>query len=137
MNKDLEGYLDQAKQWFDVNKSEHPDSTLTTTLRKPTGEANQYVQFGYLPQTICDTLEDKFQDQRMLIWLTWTYRSTIKYAKMKTKTPRKSTLQWNILRKLTLKNNLKTLLDIQAHENYNGRNWKQEYKTEFFSSINQ
>ena len=55
--KNLKYILNQAKQSIDVNKSEHPTSTLATTFHKPSWEVNMYVQFGYGPQK--------------LFWHTW------------------------------------------------------------------
>ena len=42
--------FDQLKQPIEANKSENPTVTLTTTFDKPTGEANQYLRFGYVPE---------------------------------------------------------------------------------------
>ena len=45
-------YILDKKQSIEVNKSEHPTVTLSTTPHKTVGEANLYVHFGYGPQTI-------------------------------------------------------------------------------------
>ena len=34
-------------------KYEQPTGNLVTTFLRPAGGANLYVQFGYVPQTIC------------------------------------------------------------------------------------
>ena len=52
LNKHLTDILDQENQSVEVNKSEHPNGTLTTTFQKPVGVENPYVWFGYSPQTI-------------------------------------------------------------------------------------
>ena len=50
--KNLKDILYHENQSTEVNKSEHPTGTLATTFHKPAGEENQYVWFGYIPQTI-------------------------------------------------------------------------------------
>ena len=42
--------LYQSKKSVGINKHIHPTDTLATTLLKPTGEENIYVQFLYSPQ---------------------------------------------------------------------------------------
>ena len=54
----LKYILDQAKESIDANKSEHLTGTLATNFHKTLGETNMYIQFGYVPQTICDTPSD-------------------------------------------------------------------------------
>ena len=53
-------------------------------------------------------------------------RSTINNADMITKTPKNNMYQWNVFRKLTLRNNLFKLPDLQSRDNYNGVVLKQE-----------
>ena len=55
----------------DMNKI--PTSTLTTTFHKHLWEENPYVQFGYGPQKISNTPEEKFQYQQTLIQLMPMY----------------------------------------------------------------
>ena len=50
IKKNLKDILYQAKQSIDVNKSEPPTSTLSTTFHNPKGEANPHFQFIYVPQ---------------------------------------------------------------------------------------
>ena len=50
LKNNLKGILDQANQSIYGNKYENPTVTLTTTFDKPTGEANQYLRFGYVPE---------------------------------------------------------------------------------------
>ena len=52
--KNLKKILYQPKKSIEANKSEHPTGTLATTFQKPSGEANPYVCFGYIPHTIWD-----------------------------------------------------------------------------------
>ena len=55
--------LDEAKLSIDTSMSENPTTTLTTTLNETAGVENTYIWFGYIPQKIYNTTEDKFQDQ--------------------------------------------------------------------------
>ena len=51
--------------------------------------------------------------------------------KCKTKTSKNITSKWYSLRKLTLKNNFLKLFDIQAHDNYNAVNLKNNNKLNY------
>ena len=50
--KNLIYILDQEKKSIESNKSDNPTVTLNTTFEKPAREANPYVRFGYVPQTV-------------------------------------------------------------------------------------
>ena len=50
--KNLKDILYQEKKWIEADKYENPTITIATTFHKPTEEANPYVRFVYVPQTI-------------------------------------------------------------------------------------
>ena len=50
--KNPKDILYQSKQSINTNKYEHATATLATIFHKPMGEANTYVQFGYVPQKL-------------------------------------------------------------------------------------
>ena len=54
LKEELEGNFIRSKKSIEENKSEHPTGTLGTTFHKSSGEENPFVQFGYVPQTICN-----------------------------------------------------------------------------------
>ena len=49
----LKYILDQSKQSIYAKNNKQPTVTLITTFLKSKGRENNYVRFGYLPQTIC------------------------------------------------------------------------------------
>ena len=59
--KNLMDIFDQAKQFIEANKSENPNSNLSTTFHKYMGESNLYIQFGYGLQKNFNIPEDKFR----------------------------------------------------------------------------
>ena len=61
------------------------------TINKTVGEANLYVWFGYGPQKISNTTDNKFQYQLMQIQLIQTTSSKMNDANTKNATPKKNT----------------------------------------------
>ena len=89
----LKEVLVQLEKSIFVNKYEHPNLTLVTTFLKPAVEANTYLWFGYGPKKQSITSDGKYQDQLMLIWPTWTKKSSINGGLIKTRTPKERTLE--------------------------------------------
>ena len=58
--KNLKKIIYQSNQSIYINKQLNLTVTLVTIFRNPAGEANPYVQFGCIPQTICNSTQGQF-----------------------------------------------------------------------------
>ena len=89
-----------------MNKYEHPTINLATTFHNPEREANMYINFEYIPQTICNHTQRQSSRLINADSINAKNRLTINDAKVKTKNPKRNTSKWNVLRKLTFESNV-------------------------------